>query len=203
MHTNQSLFSNGVNIFFDQADKYGLSEVAKQFIAGQLKHVRAMSAILNPTVNSYKRLVVGYEAPVYISWGQTNRSALIRIPRVNRDKPQTTRCELRCPDPTCNPYLAYAVMLAAGLDGIKNKLTPPAPVEENTYEMTSEEIVNHGIDTLPRDLFGALNEFRKDEVITSVLGEEMAKRYFDIKNKEWDEYRMYVTDWERERYIEV
>ena len=203
MHTNQSLFKDGTNAFYSEDKKYHLSDVALQFIAGQLEHIKAMNAITNPTVNSYKRLVVGYEAPVYIAWGQTNRSALIRIPRVNPDKPQTTRCELRCPDPTCNPYLAYAVMLSAGLDGIERALTAPAPVEESTYKMTPEEITNRHIDTVPRDLYGALLAMKEDKMIGDVLGKETAKRYYDIKMVEWDEFRIHVSDWERERYLET
>lgn len=203
MHTNQSLFKNGENAFYAAGQKYHLSDLALQFVAGQLKHIKAMNAIINPTVNSYKRLVVGYEAPVYISWGQTNRSALIRIPRVNPDKPQTTRCELRCPDPTCNPYLAYAVMLAAGLDGVENKLEAPEPIEESTYEMTPEEIINRGIDTVSRDLYNALLAMKEDKMIAEVLGEEMAKRYYEIKMSEWDDFRLNVTEWERERYLEI
>jgi len=202
-HTNQSLFSEGKNAFYSDDKKYHLSDYALQFIAGQLGHIKGMNAIINPTVNSYKRLVVGYEAPVYISWGQTNRSALMRIPRVNPDKPQTTRCELRCPDPTCNPYLAYAVMLSAGLDGIENKLQAPEPIEESTYEMTPEEIVNRGIDTVSRDLYSALLAMKDDKMINDVLGKEMAKRYYEIKMSEWDDFRLHVSEWERERYLEV
>lgn len=213
MHTNQSLFSatdgsalggrGGDNAFFEANNKYSLSDTALQFIAGQLQHIKAMNAITNPTVNSYKRLVVGYEAPVYISWGRTNRSALIRIPRVNPNKANNTRCELRCPDPTCNPYLAFAVMLAAGLDGMEKNLPVPEPVEGSTYEMTPEEIVARGIDTLPQDLYGALRALYKDEVVKSVLGEEIFAKYYNIKMKEWDEYRINVSEWERERYLEV
>lgn len=203
MHTNQSLFRNKENAFYDGRNKYGLSEVALHFVAGQLLHVKGMSAITNPTVNSYKRLVVGYEAPVYISWGRTNRSALIRIPRVSAEKSSSTRCELRCPDPMCNPYLAFAVMLASGLDGIEKRMPPPPPVEESTYEMALKEIINRGIDTLPRDLYGALLSLKKDELLKSVLGEEIFQRYYDIKIKEWDEFRINVTEWERDRYLEV
>ena len=203
MHTNQSLFRDGHNSFFDSEDKYGLSDTARHFIAGQLAHIKAMNAITNPTVNSYKRLVVGYEAPVYISWGRTNRSALIRIPRVNREKPQTTRCELRCPDPTANPYLAYAVLLAAGLDGIEKNMQPPSPMEESTYELTQAEIESRGIDTVPQDLYGALHAFIKDDVIRGVLGDEIAKRYYDIKLEEWDDFRIHVSKWEQDRYMEV
>jgi glutamine synthetase len=203
MHTNQSLFKGNENAFYAEDKKYHLSDIALQFIAGQLGHIKGMNAIINPTVNSYKRLVVGYEAPVYISWGQTNRSALMRIPRVNPDKPQTTRCELRCPDPTCNPYLAYAVMLSAGLDGIENKLTAPEPIEESTYEMTPEEITNRGIDTVSRDLYGALLAMKEDKMLSQVLGEETARRYYEIKMSEWDDFRLKVTEWERERYLEI
>ncbi len=203
MHTNQSLFRNGENAFFDAQSKYGLSDIAMHFIAGQLAHVKAMSAITNPTVNSYKRLVVGYEAPVYISWGRTNRSALMRIPRISREKASSTRCELRCPDPMCNPYLAFAIMLAAGLDGIEKKMPLMPPVEESTYEMTPEQISNRGIETLPRDLYGALRALAKDEVIKLALGEDVFQRYYDIKMEEWDEYGMRVSEWEKERYLEV
>lgn len=203
MHVHQSIFQGGQNIFYDLAGAYSLSELAKQFIAGQLKHVKAMNAILNPLINSYKRLVVGYEAPVYISWGQTNRSALIRVPRVNPARFKATRVELRCPDPSANPYLSFAVMLAAGLDGIENKLSAPAPVEESLYEFTSEEILNRGIETLPVDLYGALRAISKDEVIKNVLGEATFKKYYDIKMQEWDEFRLTVTEWEKDKYLGV
>lgn len=203
MHVHQSIFGGEQNLFFDPAGDYSLSELAKQFVAGQLKHIKAMNAILNPLVNSYKRLVVGYEAPVYISWGQTNRSALIRVPRINPARPKATRVELRCPDPSANPYLAFAVMLAAGLDGIENKLPAPAPVEESLYELGSGEMLNRGIDTLSPDLYGALRAFDKDEVIKDVLGEATFKKYYDIKIAEWDEFRLAVTEWEKEKYLGV
>lgn len=203
MHVHQSIFNEEQNLFYDQNQPYGLSELAKHFIAGQLKHVKAMNAILNPLVNSYKRLVAGYEAPVYISWGQTNRSALIRVPRVNPARPKATRIELRCPDPSANPYLAFAVMLATGLDGIENKMPAPAPVEESLYEFTSEEMLNRGIETLSADLYGALRSLSKNQIIKDVLGEITFKKYYEIKMREWDEFRVNVTDWEREKYLGV
>ncbi len=202
MHVHQSMFKDGANAFYEARGEYSLSDLAKNFIAGQLHHIKAMNAILNPIVNSYKRLVVGYEAPVYITWGQTNRSALIRIPRVNPDRPSATRAELRCPDPAANPYLAFAVMLAAGLDGIENSYTLPTPVEENVYEMTSEEMLNRGIDTLPADLYGAMRALAKDDAIKDVLGEVTYKKYQDIKTQEWDNFRLAVTDWEKQNYLE-
>src|SRR3989339_478905 len=203
MHVHQSIFVGGNNAFYDAQAEYGLSLLARNFIAGQLKHIKAMNAILNPLVNSYKRLVAGYEAPVYLSWGQTNRSALIRVPRINPARPKATRVELRCPDPSANPYLAFAVMLAAGLDGIENEMMPPVPVEENVYEFTTEEMMNRGIDTLSADLYGSLHALAKDEVVKDVLGAVTYKKYHDIKMREWDEFRIHVTDWERERYLGV
>ncbi|MFA6427683.1 MAG: type I glutamate--ammonia ligase [Candidatus Magasanikbacteria bacterium] len=203
MHVHQSIFTGGNNAFYDANDAYGLSELARYFIAGQLKHIKAMNAVLNPLVNSYKRLVVGYEAPVYLSWGQTNRSALIRVPRINPARPKATRAELRCPDPSANPYLAFAVMLAAGLDGIENKLMPPTAVEESVYEFSEEDMKNRGIETLPADLYGSLRALAKDELIKNVLGDVTYAKYYAIKMKEWDEFRIYVTDWERDRYLGV
>lgn len=200
---HQSIFSGGDNIFYDVNDPYGLSPLARHFIAGQLRHIKAMNAILNPLVNSYKRLVSGYEAPVYISWGQTNRSALIRVPRINPLRPKATRAELRCPDPAANPYLAFAVMLAAGLDGIEHELLPPAPVEESLYDFSTEEMLNRGIDTLPADLYGALRALAKDELMRDVFGDATYKKYYGIKMKEWDDFRIHVSDWEGERYLGV
>ena len=202
MHVHQSIIKNGVNAFYDTTDAYHLSDLAKSFIAGELRHIKAMNAILNPLVNSYKRLVVGYEAPVYITWGQTNRSALVRIPRVNPDRPSATRAELRCPDPAANPYLAFAVMLAAGLEGVESELKLPVPVEENVYELTSEQMLNRGIDTLPADLYGSLRALAKDPYIRDVLGEVTYQKYMAIKTQEWDDFRLAVTDWEKEKYLE-
>lgn len=202
MHVHQSLFQDDQNLFYDPLGQYGLSALAQKFMAGQLAHVKAMSAVLNPLVNSYKRLVVGYEAPVYLSWGQTNRSALLRVPRINPQKPKATRCELRSPDPSTNPYLAFSVMLAAGLDGLEKNLSLPAPMEENVYEMTAEQMAARGLETLPPDLYGALRALAKDEAIKNALGQEVFEKYYAIKMREWDEFRIRVTDWEKERYLE-
>jgi len=203
MHTHMSLFKDGENAFVDESDLYGLSETARHFIGGILKHARAMSAVLAPTVNSYKRLVPGYEAPVYISWARQNRSALIRVPRISRGQPKATRIELRCPDPSCNPYLAFAVMLKAGLDGIKNKLTPPQPVEENIYHMDEAERAQRGLTSLPGSLGEALYETRNDPLIREALGDHIYERFLEAKQAEWDEFRMQVTPWELDRYLPI
>ncbi|MEK6572074.1 MAG: glutamine synthetase, partial [Bacteroidota bacterium] len=161
-----------------------------------------MNAILNPTVNSYKRLVLGYEAPVYIAWGQRNRSALIRIPRYTPGREKAVRAELRCPDPSANPYLAFAVMLAAGLDGIEKKMVPPPPVEENIYEFSEEEAAERKIGVLSRDLPEALDNLEKDPVIRSALGEFAYEKFRSLKMSEWDGYRLQVTSWEIDEYLE-
>src|SRR3989344_3359509 len=202
MHVHQSLFKDDKNAFYDAKDKYKISETAKHFIAGQLKHARAMSAILAPTVNSYKRLVPGYEAPVYISWGQTNRSALIRIPRIASDRINSTRAELRCPDPSANPYLTFACMLMAGLEGIKSKATAPEPFEESLYELGIAEIEKRGIRTLPGSLIEAVEELQKDALLKETLGKHTYEKFIDAKKEEWDEFRLRVTEWEIERYLE-
>jgi glutamine synthetase len=205
MHVHQSMFRAGTdeNAFVDQNDEYGLSDVAKQFIAGQLAHARGMSSVLASLVNSYKRLVPGYEAPVYISWARVNRSALIRVPQITRANLKSTRIELRFPDPSANPYLAFAVMLAAGLDGIKRKLELPPPVEENLYHFTEERRRERGIEMLPGSLVEALQALQEDEVIQSGLGEHVYERFLEAKTEEWDEYRMQVTPWELKRYLPV
>jgi glutamine synthetase len=203
MHTHMSLFQDGNNAFVDESDLYGLSETARFFIGGVLKHARAMSAILAPTVNSYKRLVPGYEAPVYISWARQNRSALIRVPRISRGQPKATRVELRCPDPTCNPYLAFAVMLKAGLDGIKNKIAPPQPVEENIYHMDEAERQRRNLASLPGSLGEALAETKNDPLIREALGDHIYERFLEAKQAEWDEFRVQVTPWELERYLPI
>ena len=204
MHVHQSLFDkNGNNAFFDDSDNYKLSEMAYQFIAGQLAHVEGLIAVLSPTVNSYKRLVPGYEAPVYLSWARTNRSALIRIPRYSKGKEKAVRCELRCPDPTCNVYLAFAVMLKAGLDGIKNKLTPPKPVEENVYHFTDEKLKEMNIGMLPASLWEALQAMEADPISKETLGEHTYAQYLSAKRAEWDEFRLHVTDWEVNKYLEI
>ncbi len=204
MHCHQSIFDvKGENLFFDAHDPYHLSKVAYEFIAGQLKHARALAAVVAPTVNSYKRLVPGYEAPVYISWAQINRSALIRIPRYTEGKSKATRLELRFPDPSANPYLAFLVMLAAGLDGVKNKLQAPPPMNNvNLYELSEEERAAKGVGELPSTLSEALEELAKNEVLKEALGEQLYKSFTRAKLAEVEEYRLRVTDWEIERYLE-
>jgi glutamine synthetase len=203
MHTHQSLWSvdGKTNVFFDADDEYQLSEVARAFMAGLLTHARGMIAILAPLVNSYKRLVPGFEAPVYISWARINRSALIRIPQASRGKPEATRLELRCPDPSCNPYLAFAAMLAAGLDGIKRGLELSKPVEENLYHFDDKMIQRQGVKMLPASLDEALEEFARDEVIQEALGPHVCEWFLEAKRGEWNDYRSRVTPWELERYL--
>lgn len=205
MHVHQSLFNikKKKNAFFSATDEYKLSQTAYSFIAGQLRHVKGMMPILCPTVNSYKRLVAGFEAPVYISWARINRSALIRVPHWFKDKPNSARIELRCPDPASNPYLVFAVMLAAGLDGIENKLPLSKPVEENLYKFDQESLKSRHIDTLPSSLFEAINELRKNELMRETLGEHLFKRYVGIKTREWNEFKMQVTKWELEKYLDI
>ena len=205
MHCHQSLFDNqGKNLFSNTEDEFQLSELAYGFIAGQLAHARAFSAVVAPTVNSYKRLVPGYEAPVYIGWAQINRSALIRIPRVNPGREKAIRAELRCPDPSANPYLALTAMLAAALDGIDNQMKPPAPLNEvNVYHLTSEERAAHDIAELPGSLAEALRLLEGDKVLQEALGPVAFEAFVRAKWAEVEEYRMKVTDWEVERYLEV
>lgn len=198
MHINMSLSKNGKNIFYDAADKAGLSKEAYYFIGGIMKHMKAMTAITNPLVNSYKRLVPGYEAPVYMAWSATNRSPLIRIPAACGEG---TRIELRSPDPSANPYLALAVCLQAGLDGIINKIEPPASVDRNIFEMTKEERRRLGIEELPGTLDEAVKELEKDSFICEVLGSHVSEHYIAAKKKEWQEYRTQVTAWEVEQYL--
>lgn len=205
MHIHQSLFhiKTKTNAFFDKDHKYNLSEIAYNFIAGQIKHISAMCAILCPTVNSYKRLVSGFEAPVYVTWAAMNRSALLRVPKWFKQKSEAARIELRCPDPSCNPYLAFAVMLKAGMDGIKNNLTPPEPVEENIYTLDDESRVQKNIDVLPTSLSEALDELKKDRLLQDALGEHLFERYIDVKTKEWDEFKKQVTVWEIDTYLDI
>jgi glutamine synthetase len=202
MHVHQSLWrrDNGETAMYDAESDYGLSQTALHFIAGQLAHARAITPIIAPLVNSYKRLVPGYEAPVYISWGRTNRSALIRIPRITPGRTRSTRCELRCPDPSCNPYLAFAVMLAAGLDGIERKLEPPMPAEEDLYHVDS---VRAGLAMLPGDLGEAIEALQEDEIIQDALGQHVYERYVEAKTLEWNDYRLYVSRWELNRYLTI
>ena len=205
MHCHQSLFDgDGNNLFFDDADEFKLSKIAYGFIAGQLEHARALAALVSPTVNSYKRLVPGYEAPVYIGWAQINRSALIRIPRYNEGRPKSVRAELRFPDPSSNAYLAFAAMLAAGLDGIEKEMTPAAPLNNvNLYELDKAERTKMGVGELPGSLAEALTELDKSEVLKSALGETIYEAFTRAKWEEWDAFRTSVSDWEVERYLET
>ena len=206
MHTHQSLFSiaDQRNAFADPANKYGLSDLARSYMAGILAHARAMIAILAPTVNSYKRLVPGYEAPTYITWGRTNRSALIRVPMISPGKSiEGTRAEVRCPDPSSNTYLAFAVMIAAGLDGVERGLQLSEPVEESLFEMDAARVSERGIRELPGTLGEAMDELRSDPVICEALGEHVLEHYLEAKQAEWDEYRAQVTQWELDRYLEA
>lgn len=200
MHINMSLSDmEGNNIFANPDDPNGLSKEAYSFIAGIMEHVRSMTAITNPIVNSYKRLVPGFEAPTYIAWSATNRSPLVRVPA---SRGAGTRVELRCTDCACNPYLAIAVCLAAGLDGIKRGLTPPESVQKDIYEMTEQERVEAGIGNLPSNLYEAIQEMKKSEFVKKVLGEEVFNKYIRAKSEEWDEYTSQVTDWEIDRYLD-
>ncbi len=205
MHCHQSLFdSQGENLFFDAQDEFNLSKLGYGFIAGQLTHARAMAAVVAPTVNSYKRLVPGYEAPVYIGWAQINRSALVRIPRYTPGRDKSMRAELRFPDPSANPYLALTVMLAAALDGIERQLACPQPLNNlNVYHLTSEERQAMGIAELPGSLAEALRELDENTVLQDALGPVMYEAFRRAKWAEIEEYRMRVTDWELERYLEV
>jgi glutamine synthetase len=203
MHVHQSLMTiDGQNGFADPNDDYGLSDLARHFIAGQLAHARGMCAVLAPLVNSYKRLVPGYEAPVYISWARVNRSSLIRVPRVSGGKLRATRLELRCPDPSCNPYLAFAVMLRAGLDGVRRRLPLPEPVEENLYAFDEGDLAKRQIAMLPGSLGEALEDLKRDELVQDALGAHVYERFLEAKTMEWDQYRMDVSPWEIARYLE-
>ena len=209
MHTHQSLARLepgnviGENVFVDQGDPYGLSPIARQFLAGQLAHIRGMTAVLNPLVNSYRRLVPGFEAPVYVSWARQNRSALIRVPTTRMGRHAATRIELRCPDPACNPYLAYAVMLAAGLDGIEREMELPEPVEENLYLFSDDELARRHVGTLPATLGEAIAELARDDVVKAALGEHVYERLSEAQTREWRAFCHHVTAWERARYMEI
>jgi glutamine synthetase len=200
MHMNLSLFTNGVNSFYEPTGDLEMSDTARQFIAGILKHAPNFTAVTNPTVNSYKRLVPGYEAPCYVAWSARNRSPLIRIPA---SRGLSTRVEVRSVDPAANPYLAMAVLLKAGLDGIKNKLTPPAPVDRNIYVMSKEERIEEGIIDLPATLVQALDQLKSDEVIVAGLGEHIFEHFIEAKEIEWDMFRTVVHPWEREQYMSM
>lgn len=198
MHTNMSLFKGDKNAFYDESDTRGLSQDAYSFIAGIMAHIKGLTAVANPLVNSYKRLVSGYEAPVYVAWSSSNRSSLVRIPA---SRGNGTRVELRSPDPSCNPYLEMAICLAAGLDGIKKGMKVPEPVDTNIFEMTNEELAEHGIETLPSSLEEAMNEFEADPFIKEALGEHVYEKYLAGKREEWDEYRTNVSQWEVNKYL--
>ena len=203
MHTHQSLFQGDTNAFYDADDQYHLSDVAKSFIAGQLKHARELSALFAPLVNSYKRLVPGYEAPVYIAWSRRNRSALVRVPMYHPGKEKATRMELRCPDPSCNPYLTFAGLLQAGLEGIEKGYELPEPMERNLYDLDAGEREELGIQQLPETLGEAIEELAHSELIRKALGDHITDRYVDLKRQEWEEYRVEVSPWEFDRYLAV
>ena len=198
MHINMSLSKDGKNIFQDPRDKYGLSQEAYYFLGGIFKHIKAMTLILNPIVNSYKRLIPGFEAPTYIAWSAKNRTPLVRIPGT---RGEDTRIELRSPDPACTPYLALAVCLHAGLDGIKNQILPPECMDANMNAMTLEELEANGVEILPRDLGEAIQEFEADPLMKEALGEEMCAKIADAKKKEWEEYNAQVSQWEIDSYL--
>ncbi|GMA16442.1 type I glutamate--ammonia ligase [Deinococcus metallilatus] len=200
MHCHLSLFRDGMNAFADPDGEYGLSDTARHFIAGLLEHADGMTAITNPLVNSYKRLVPGYEAPVNVAWSTSNRSALIRIPA---KRGNSTRAEVRMPDPSCNPYLALAAMLAAGLDGIEQKLEPPPAIQRNIFRMTVREKRHHRIRELPADLREAVDELEKDAVIAGALGEHVMEHFVAAKRAEWRDYSTTVHPWELERYLDL
>jgi len=203
MHVHQSLFKDNINAFHDPKDQYNLSQLAKSYIAGIMRHARELAAITNQWVNSYKRLVPGYEAPVYISWARRNRSAMIRVPMYKPGKEQATRIEFRSPDPACNPYLAFAVMLAAGLKGIEGNYPLPDPIEEDIYEMDEKAREDAGITSLPGNLFEALQEVEKSELVRETLGDHIFNKFVANKKIEWDRYRVHVSQFEIEKYLPI
>jgi glutamine synthetase len=203
MHTHQSLFKGDKNAFFDAKSKDNLSEIAQHFIAGLLKHAKEISLIFAQTVNSYKRLVPGYEAPVYIAWSRRNRSALIRVPDYHPGQEKATRCEFRACDPACNPYLTFAAMLHAGLEGIEKKYKVPAPMEKNLYHLTDVERKEKGIETLPDSLGYAIAIAEDSALVKKILGEHIFPRFIEIKKKEWDDYRIQVSEYELNKYLPI
>ena len=203
MHVHQSLFKDNINAFHDPNDRYKLSQLAKSYIAGIMRHARELAAITNQWVNSYKRLVPGYEAPVYISWARRNRSTMVRVPMYKPGKEQATRIEFRSPDPACNPYLAFAVMLAAGLRGIEQNYPLPDPIEEDIYEMDEEARERAGITSLPGNLFEALQEVEKSELVRETLGDHIFNKFIENKKIEWDRYRVHVSQFEMEKYLPI
>ncbi|MBI4709786.1 MAG: glutamine synthetase [Nitrospirae bacterium] len=203
MHTHQSLFKGDRNAFFDPKDKYYLSDIAKKYIAGLLRHAPEITAVCNQWVNSYKRLVPGYEAPVYIAWARRNRSALVRVPLYKPGKEKATRIELRSPDPSCNPYLAFSVMLAAGLEGIEKNYELPEPVEKDIYHLTEEEKHQLGIKSLPGSLIEAIEIAEKSDVVRKALGDHIFNNFIENKKIEWDNYRIKIHPYEIERYLPI
>jgi len=203
MHTHQSLFRGDKNAFFSPDTEDHLSELARHYVAGLLHHARAITVVTNQWVNSYKRLVPGYEAPIYVSWARRNRSDLIRVPVYKPGKENATRIEYRSPDPACNPYLAFAVMLTAGLEGIEKKYECPPPVERNVYEMTQQEREELGIEQLPGDLADALAEAERSELLRKTLGDHVFEKFIENKKIEWHNYRAQVTEFELENYLPV
>ena len=203
MHVHQSLFRDDINAFHDPKDQYNLSQLAQSYIAGIIKHAREIAAVTNQWVNSYKRLVPGYEAPVYISWARRNRSTMIRVPMYKPGKEQATRIEFRSPDPACNPYLAFAVMLAAGVKGIEENYSLADPIEEDIYEMDGEARKRAGINSLPGNLFEALQEVEKSELVRETLGDHIFNKFVANKKIEWDRYRTHVSQYEIEKYLPI
>ncbi len=203
MHVHQSIFKNDKNLFFSQDDTYHLSEIARNYVAGILKHVGEITSILNQAVNSYKRVVAGYEAPVYIAWGQKNRSALVRVPRYRQGHEKATRVELRSPDPITNPYLAFSVMLAAGMKGVEEKYPLPHPVEENIYEMSPGMRTDMSLDLLPGNLYEAIILTEKSELVREALGDHLFDKFVDNKKIEWERFQMQVTNYELEQYFPI
>lgn len=203
MHTHQSLFKGSENAFFDSGDRYHLSKIAKSYIAGLIKHSREICLVIAQWVNSYKRLVPGYEAPVYVSWARRNRSALVRVPMYKPGKSNATRAEFRCPDPACNPYLAFSVMLAAGLKGIKEGYELGDPVEEDIFHMTEEERITRGIESLPGSLDEAIAETEKSELVKETLGDHIFEKFIANKKIEWDNYRTHISRYELDKYLPV
>jgi len=201
MHVHQSLFKGNKNAFYDPDDKYNLSDLAKKYIAGLMRHAPEITAVTNQWVNSYKRLVPGYEAPVYVSWARRNRSAMIRVPMYKPGKETATRIEFRSPDPSCNPYLAFAMMLGAGLEGIEKDYELPAPIEEDIFEMNPEERRANGITDLPGNLYAAILEAEKSELVKNVLGDHVFSKFIENKKIEWDLYRTHVSKFELDRYL--
>jgi glutamine synthetase len=203
MHTHQSLFQGDKNAFFDPNDEYHLSRIGKSYLAGLLKHAPEITAILNQWVNSYKRLVPGYEAPAYLCWGRRNRSSLVRVPMYKPGKEKATRLEMRSPDPACNPYLAFSVMLAAGLEGVRKGYELPPPVERDVYSLTAEELTELGIGTLPGSLFEAIQLVEQSDLVRRALGDHVFNKFIENKKIEWDNYRIHVSQYELDKYLPI